>query len=93
MKSQIYYVVPQEEEKYKKVFQQGRIWHNKLWFKKASFIEIFHHFQEIVKKQREQHQQKQKAFSSFNRDLKADLEKLREGLQKELEEEQKNFPP
>ncbi|KLL05264.1 MAG: hypothetical protein MRERV_3c093 [Mycoplasmataceae bacterium RV_VA103A] len=93
MKSQIYYVVPQEEEKYKKVFQQGRIWHNKLWFKKASFIEIFHHFQEIVKKQREQHQQKQKAFSSFNRDLKADLEKLREGLQKELEEEQKTFPP
>ena len=52
-KTQIYYVIPREEEKYKKIFGQGKTWHNNLWQTTSKYKEIENHFKEIVKKQKE----------------------------------------
>ena len=52
-KIQIYYVIPREEEKYKKIFGQGKNWHNNLWQTTSKFHEILLHYKDIVKKQKE----------------------------------------
>jgi hypothetical protein len=49
---QIYYVIPQEEESYKEIFRQGKTWHNNLWQKKSKYREILHHYQGLIKEQK-----------------------------------------
>lgn len=51
MKSSIYFVIPREEEKYKKFFANGNVWNNNLWFPPKLYTEIIKHWQTKVKKQ------------------------------------------
>src|SRR5437588_137191 len=82
-KIQIYFVVPREEERYQKIFNQGKTWHNNLWQTASKFKEISTHFEDIVKELKRGIKSRLEKLDSEKPDEKKRLE---EELAKKLEE-------
>ncbi|MEG7978912.1 MAG: hypothetical protein NY202_03245 [Mollicutes bacterium UO1] len=82
MKSQIFFVIPREEEKYKTVFKQGKIWLNKLWLKRLDFGAVFFHYLSLIKEQREKYQETLQINKDFLKKLVEELKKAIDGIGK-----------
>ncbi|KLL04969.1 MAG: hypothetical protein MRERV_8c056 [Mycoplasmataceae bacterium RV_VA103A] len=59
MRDAIYWTIPKKEDN---IFQQGEIWHRKIWLTKSKYVECFKQFQVQIKEQKEQYQANKKEY-------------------------------